>query len=230
MLRLKTYSSSLNQTSTNYDVADISVNSTTGDWSLVYSPQAATTTTLEAPTPASPQTSGASVTLTADVTDASAPGTVQFESGGDPVGSVQPSVTAWRTLATTALPVGTDSLTAVFTPTTGAAFADRPAAPFRTPSTRRAPPRPRLLHDSGQPGDLRHVGHIERLGHLGCVGHHHRHRAIPEAAPPIGSPQTVSAGAASSTTTALPVGLPTRSLRSLRPRRQRLRRLDQQPR
>ncbi|MFZ0251249.1 MAG: Ig-like domain-containing protein [Acidimicrobiales bacterium] len=122
VLRLFTFQHTDGGTSTTYDSADISVNSSTGAWTLVYAPQAATTTTLETPTPASPQTAGTSVTLTANVTDASAPGTVQFESNGAPVGSPQPVTNGTATLVTTALPSGTDSLTAVYTPTTGAAF------------------------------------------------------------------------------------------------------------
>jgi hypothetical protein len=120
VLRLQTYHHP--NTSTTYDSADISVNASTGAWSLVYSPQAATTTTLATPTPSSPQTSGTSVTLNATVADASAPGTVQFESDGNDVGSPVTVVDGAAQLVTTALPVGTDSLTAVFTPTTGAAF------------------------------------------------------------------------------------------------------------
>ena len=42
-------------TTTTYDTADISVNASTGAWSLVYSPQATTATTLATPTPSSPQ-------------------------------------------------------------------------------------------------------------------------------------------------------------------------------
>ena len=120
VLRLQTYHHP--NTSATYDSADISVNASTGAWSLVYSPQAATITTLATPTPSSPQTVGASVTLNATVTDVSAPGTVQFESNGGDVGSPVTVVDGAAQLVTTALPVGTDSLTAVFTPTTGAAF------------------------------------------------------------------------------------------------------------
>ncbi|HEY5009725.1 MAG TPA: Ig-like domain-containing protein, partial [Acidimicrobiales bacterium] len=106
-----------------YDAADISVDATDGTWSLDYSPQATTTTTLETPTPDSPVSAGTTVTLTADVGDPSAPGTVQFQSGGTNVGSPQTVTNGVATLTTTALPVGNpDSLTAVFTPTTGAAF------------------------------------------------------------------------------------------------------------
>jgi hypothetical protein len=124
VLRLQTYQHNDGNTSTTYDSADISVNSSTGAWTLVYSPLAATTTTLSiSPTsPASPQPLGTSVTLNATVADASAPGTVTFESGGTAVGSAQPVVNGTASLTTTALPVGTDSLTAVYAPTTGAAF------------------------------------------------------------------------------------------------------------
>ena len=129
VLRLQTFQHNNGGTTTSYDSADISVNSSTGAWTLVYSPTASTTTTLETPTPASPQNAGTSVTLTATVTDASAPGSVQFESGGDPVGSPQPVVDGTATLTTTALPTGTDSLTAVYTPTTGAAFTGSTSTP-----------------------------------------------------------------------------------------------------
>ena len=120
VVRLVTYKHP--NTSTTYDSADISVNAGTGAWTLVYSPQAATTTTLAAPTPAAPQISGTSVTLKATVADVSAPGTVQFESDGDAVGSPVTVVDGAAQLVTTALPLGDDSLTALYTPTTGAAF------------------------------------------------------------------------------------------------------------
>jgi hypothetical protein len=125
VLRLFTFQHTDGGTTTTYDSADISVNPSTGAWTLVYSPQAATTTTVSvSPTsPASPQTSGTSVTLDAAVTDASAPGTVQFKSNGTAVGSPQPVTNGTAALTTTALPSGTDALTAVYTPTAGAAFA-----------------------------------------------------------------------------------------------------------
>ena len=149
VLRLQTYHHP--NTSTTYDSADISVNASTGAWSLVYSPQAPTTTTLAVPTPSSPQTSGTSVTLNATVADASAPGTVQFESDGNDVGSPVTVVDGAAQLVTTALPVGTDSLTAVFTPATGAAFSGststnpvsytiNPATSCNPPTITSAPP------------------------------------------------------------------------------------------
>ena len=128
VVRLQAFQSP-NGYSTTYDSADISVDPNTGDWTLDYSTPATTTTTLETPTPASPQNPGTSVTLTANVVDSSAPGTVQFESGGTPVGSPQAVTNGTATLTTTALPVGTDSLTAVYTPTTGAAFSGSTSSP-----------------------------------------------------------------------------------------------------
>jgi Bacterial Ig-like domain (group 3) len=121
VLRLRTFQSGHGTTSS-YDVADISVNSSTGAWTVVYTPLATTTTTLTVQ-PSSPQTSGTSVTLNAAVTDPSAPGTVQFFSGSTPIGSAVTVTNGAAQLVTTALPVGNpDSLTAVYTPTTGAAF------------------------------------------------------------------------------------------------------------
>ena len=122
VLRLQTFQHNDGGTTTTYDAADISVNASTGAWSLVYSPQATTATTLATPTPSSPQIPGTSVTLNATVADASAPGTVQFESDGVAVGSPVTVVNGAAQLVTTALPLGNDSLTAVYTPTTGAAF------------------------------------------------------------------------------------------------------------
>ena len=65
-----------------------------GPGSVVYTPLATTTTTVSVSpsSPASPQAFGTSVTLDALVTDASAPGTAQFESGGAAVGTPQPVV------------------------------------------------------------------------------------------------------------------------------------------
>jgi hypothetical protein len=56
------------------------------------------------------------------VTDPSAPGTVQFYSGTTAIGSPATVSDGVASLTTSALPTGTDTLSAVFTPTTGAAF------------------------------------------------------------------------------------------------------------
>ena len=99
-----------------YDVADISVNSTTHTWTQLYPvPKTATTTTLTAsPNPA---TSGSAVTLTANETPAVA-GTVQFQDGSTNIGTaVAVDSTGKATTTTSTLSVGSHSLTAVFTPT-----------------------------------------------------------------------------------------------------------------
>ena len=126
VLRLRTYQHP--STSSTYDSADISVNTSTGTWSLVYSPQATTTTTLTV-TPTTPANPGGPVTLHAAITDVSAPGTVQFYSGATPEGSPVTVVNGVATLLTSTLPTGTDSLTASFTPTTGAAFTGSTSTP-----------------------------------------------------------------------------------------------------
>ena len=120
VLRLVTSASGLSAT-TSYDAVDISVTGST--WSVVYptisSPP--TTTTL-AETPASPQVFGTSVTLSATVSPSTAPGTVQFEQGSTPIGVPVPVTGGTASISTTTLPVGTDALSAVFTPTAPAPF------------------------------------------------------------------------------------------------------------
>ncbi len=77
-----------------------------------------TTTTLDA-APASPVQAGTSVTLTANVTPAGATGDVQFQNNGTDFGSPVAVAGGQAVLTTTSLPVGTNSLTAVFTGTGG---------------------------------------------------------------------------------------------------------------
>lgn len=102
---------------TSYDSADIQV---TGDtWSVVYSQDNVTSTTTSLTTsPASPQVSGTSVTLTATVSPSAATGTVQFEYGSTDIGSPVTVSGGTASISTTSLPVGTDDLSAVFTPAT----------------------------------------------------------------------------------------------------------------
>lgn len=85
-------------------------------------PAATTTTTSLAASPASPQPPGTAVTLTATVSPTSAAGSVQFKNGTANLGA--PVQVSGGTASTTVsnLPTGTNSLTAVFTPTDGAAF------------------------------------------------------------------------------------------------------------
>ena len=119
-LRLKTSASGLGQT-TSYDEADIAISGST--WSVVYpTPTLSATSTQLTTTPASPQTSGAAVTLNAAVSPA-VPGTVQFEVGGTNIGSPVTVSAGAASITTSTLPVGTDALSAVFTPSSGYAYA-----------------------------------------------------------------------------------------------------------
>ena len=120
VLRLVTGGPGLSAT-TSYDSADIQVTGST--WSVVYpaiSPIGTTTTLAETPT--SPQVGGTSVSLNATVSPSTATGTVQFEEGSTPIGSPVTVSGGTASISTTTLPVGTDALSAVFTPTTPAAF------------------------------------------------------------------------------------------------------------
>lgn len=121
-LRLKTSESGVGALAT-YDSADIEVDATTGTWSVVYPvPSLTSTTTTLSTSPSSPQVSGTSVTLTATVSPA-APGTVQFESNGTDVGSPVTLSGGVASLSTTSLAVGTDDLSAVYTPQEFSAYA-----------------------------------------------------------------------------------------------------------
>ena len=91
----------------------------TGD-RLVHGSPLATTTSLSL-SPASPQYSGTSVTLTATVSPTAA-GTVQFEVGSTDIGTPVTVVAGQAETSTTTLPTGTDSLSAVFTPATGSDY------------------------------------------------------------------------------------------------------------
>jgi hypothetical protein len=128
VLRLKTSGPGLQQTGT-YDSVDIQVTGTetggiwsSGTWSVVYPvPSLTTTSTGLTASPTSPQTAGTSVTLKATITPA-APGTVQFEVGTTPIGSPVTVAGGTASIATTTLPVGTDSLSAIYTPAQFSAY------------------------------------------------------------------------------------------------------------
>ncbi|WBB65471.1 Ig-like domain-containing protein [Micromonospora sp. WMMD812] len=72
--------------------------------------------------PAGSQPQGTERTLTARITPANATGTVQFRNGTNPLGEPAQVVNGQASLTTTALAVGTHSLTAVFTPAQSAEF------------------------------------------------------------------------------------------------------------
>ena len=114
-LRVKTTGNGASQTT--YDSADIQVTGST--WSVIY--PVATSTVLTA-SPTGSQVSGAPVTLSATLTPSAATGTVQFEDGSTPIGSVQTVTSGVASVQTSTLPLGTDSLTAVFTPSTGSTY------------------------------------------------------------------------------------------------------------
>jgi len=84
---------------------------------------AVNTTTTLTPTPASPQTAGTSVSLSATVSPAAA-GSIAFMDGATQIGASQPVTVATPTasVSTSTLTVGNHSLTAAFTPTDATAF------------------------------------------------------------------------------------------------------------
>jgi hypothetical protein len=104
---------------TKFWAADISVNTAAGTWSLVY-PSIASSTTALVVTPTSPQTVGfGNATLTANITPASATGTVKFFDGATQVGTTQNVVAGSASVVATAPALGTHPYTAVFTSGTG---------------------------------------------------------------------------------------------------------------
>jgi hypothetical protein len=134
-LRLYTTASGKTQTGT-YDAADIQITGST--WSVIYPAptQVSTTTGVITSAGSNPVTSGNSVTLTASVSP-SVSGTVQFSDSAGNIGSGQTVTNGQASISTSTLPVGNDTITAVFTPgqfldysgSTGTALVDVTAAP-----------------------------------------------------------------------------------------------------
>jgi len=84
---------------------------------------ATTTSTAVTASPVSPTTTGTPVTFTATMTPSTAVGAVQFMDNGSTLGSaVTVSGGVATSVATSALPAATHSITAVFTPTNAATF------------------------------------------------------------------------------------------------------------
>jgi hypothetical protein len=130
VLRLFTGSSG-NPTTSTYDAADIQVTGST--WSVVYPTPSLTSTTTTVTGPTGPLTasnaSGApGQTLTATVNPAVA-GTVQFTVNGIDVGSPVSETTGTASLPGQTLPVGSDSVGAVFSPATFLAYSGSTATP-----------------------------------------------------------------------------------------------------
>jgi hypothetical protein len=100
---------------------------TSGDYAtstktIHYTVKALTATTTKlTPSPASPQVYGTTVTLKATVTPVTAPGTVEFKVGSTVLGT-KSVAGGTASISTTALPVGSDTLTALFTPTADSGF------------------------------------------------------------------------------------------------------------
>jgi hypothetical protein len=116
-IRLYTTSAAQNGTLSagKYWDVDISVNPTAGTWTQVY-PGVVTSTTTTLTASPDPATVGVSDTLTATETPATA-GTVEFENGTTDLGSATVNGSGVATLNTTFSAAGTESLSAVFTPT-----------------------------------------------------------------------------------------------------------------
>ena len=118
-LRLRTSAVGSSPLST-YDAVDIAVSGST--WSVVYpTPTLTSTTTVLTASPVSPQIAGTSVTLTATVTGG-ASGTVQFLDGTTDLGSPVTVTGGVATYVTSTLPIGSQNLSAVFTPSAGIAY------------------------------------------------------------------------------------------------------------
>jgi len=161
-----------------------------------------TSTTLT-PSPAGPQVSGTPVTLTAAVSPA-APGTVQFEFGSTPLGLPVTVNAGTAAVTTSSLPVGTDALSAVFTPSTGSGYtgstgtATFTVEPLTATSTTldASPTSPQVV---GTPVTLTAT---VTAGAPGTV-------QFEVGSTPLGSPVPVSGGTASLTTSSLPAGTDT---------------------
>jgi hypothetical protein len=192
-------------TTTSYDSADIQITGST--WSVVYpAPTLTSTTTTLTTTPASPQTQGTSVTLNASVSP-SAPGTVQFEVGSTDIGTPVTVTGGTASTTTTTLPLGSDSLSAVFTPQSGSAYSGSTGTASYTISSAPATPTTTTLTTS--PSSPQFAGTSVTLN-----------ASINQPAPgtvqfevgstDIGSPVAVvdgaSTGTASIATTSLPTG------------------------
>ena len=202
VLRVKTSGTSAG-VSTSYDSADIQVTGST--WSVVYpTPTLSTTTTTLTTSPTSPQVAGTSVTLTATVSP-SAPGTVQFESDGSDIGSPATVTGGTATLSTTALPAGTDNLSAVFTPAQFAAYSGSTGTASYTINSTLNPTTTTLTTTPSSPqayGTSVTLNAAVTPGVDGSVQFQYGSGTPTQ----IGTPVPVSGGTASTSTSTLPVG------------------------
>jgi hypothetical protein len=202
VLRIKT-SEAGHPALTTYDSADIEVTGTT--WTLVYpAPTQTPTTTTLTTTPSSPQKAGTSVTLKATISP-SAPGTVQFETGSTDIGTPVTVSSGTASTSTTTLPVGTQTLSAVFTPTTGSGFAGSTGTESYTITSAGKPTKtktklatsPKSPQPPGTSVTL--TATVSPAAATGTV-------QFETGSTDIGTPVTVTGGKASTSTTSLPTG------------------------
>jgi hypothetical protein len=201
MYQLRLYTNAPHHTqTTQYDSADILI--TNSNWSVVYPPPPTSTTTTLTASPASPEPVGTQETLTATVSPSAAPGTVQFEDNGTNIGSPVTVSGGTAQVQTSTLPVGTDALSAVFTPTGGSGYSGSTGTLSFTVNAATST----TTTLTASPASPQQFGTQETLTAT----------ITPSAAPGsvqfedngtnIGSPVTVSGGTAQVQTSALPVG------------------------
>jgi len=203
-LRLYTNAAHKTQTTT-YDSADILISGST--WTVDYpAPTAISTTTTVTTTQSSPQVFGTSVQLNATVSPA-APGTVQFSVGSTDIGGPVTLNNGAASTTTTTLPVGTDTINAVFTPATFANYSGSSGNTSFTVESAAGTPTTTTL-TSVIPTSPQQYGTSETLtatvspsAATGTVQFSANGTAV-------GSPVAVSSGTAHLVTTALPVGNP----------------------
>ena len=168
---------------------------------------AATTTTVTS-TPTSPITSGTSITFTATISGSPSVGTVTFYAGPgltNPIGSATVSSGTATSAADTTLPVGTDTITAVYTGGTGFGGSQgTQSVTVNNSTTTTVASTPSSPITSGT--SITFTATISGSPSVGTVTFY----AGPGLTNPIGSPVNVSGGTATSTAdTTLPVGTDT---------------------
>ncbi len=157
------------------------------------------TTTSLTVSPASPQHFGLAVTLTATVT-AGVPGAVQFEVGSTDLGSPVAVSGGVATLTTSSLPIGNDSLKAVFTPTSSSDASSTGTALFVVQAIRTS------TSLTVSPASPQRFGTAVTLTATVTAG-------VPGAvqfevgSTDLGSPVAVRGGVATETTSSLPAGI-----------------------
>ena len=166
----------------------------------VYTP--VSTSTILTAAPVSPQVSGTSVTLTATLTPSAATGTVQFENGSTDLGSPVTVTSGKATTTTTALPVGALTLHAVYLPSSGSEYLTSTGDLSYTITNSATPTTTTLTVAPGTPqvfGTSETLTATVSPTATGTV-------QFENGAADLGAPVTVTAGVATYTTSALPVG------------------------